>query len=125
MCVALPMDYHTELFLHNKFTIGPLGSDDHMRVISVLRHASKKWFELGLELGFDRDYLEDIKCDDTVYTEMGFLSIMLREWLKGDLEAVSPPCWNAIVRALESEQVGKSEIAEAVRHANSVSSKLL
>ena len=106
-------------------TIGPLGPDDCMRLVPVLCSVSKKWFELGLELGLSRDYLEDIKRDDTVYTEMGFLSIMLREWLNGDFESICPPCWSAIVRALESERVGMSELAETVRHANSVSSKLL
>ena len=109
-----------KLFLH---PIGPLGPDDHIKVRSVL--PASRWFEIGRELGFSCDSLDEIQNDDTIYTRRGYLSCMLRKWLNQELVIGGSPhhTWDVIAHALDSERVGESELAEAVRHNHSMPSR--
>ena len=73
-----------------------------------LRGVSKKWYSLGLYLGFTTDQLKDIvstvdvNCDPAIY-----LSKVLSAWL----HSANPPIMEILCRALSHERMGEQMLA--------------
>ena len=93
--------------------IGPyLTIDDLADVNQAVRDARAKWSFIALELGVSPGDIDSIKSE-----YRGVPADCLTEVLKKFLTKVTPrqPSWSRVVAALQSDAVGRADIAKEVR----------
>ena len=84
---------------------------DLLKVQSKIWEARTKWYHPGLLLGIPVDTLDAIQYNHPTNCDQCFTD-MMKEWLRAsDLQRT----WEALAKALESPQVGQSNLAKQIR----------
>ena len=84
---------------------------DLEKVQSKIWEARTKWYHLGLLLGVPVDTLDVIQYNHPTNCDQCFTD-MINVWLRAsDLQRT----WEALAKALESPQVGQSNLAKQIR----------
>ena len=84
---------------------------DLAKVQSKIWAARTKWYNLGLLLGVRVDTLDAIQYNHSTDCDQCFTD-MIKEWLRAShLQRT----WEALAEALESPQVGQSNLAKRIR----------
>ena len=84
---------------------------DLAKVQSKIWDARTKWYNLELQLGVSVNTLDAIDCNNPKSCDQCFTD-MIKEWLRtSDLQRT----WEALAKALESPQVGQSNLAKQIR----------
>jgi len=72
----------------------------------VIASMASKWYLMGVELGVDQNELNNIKHDN--HNSKNACLMMFTEWLTNTRVEKS---WNALLKALQSQFVGESGLA--------------
>ena len=84
---------------------------DLAKVQNETWEARTRWYNLGLQLGVPVDTLDAIQYNHPTNCDQCFTD-MIKEWLRAfDLQQT----WEALAKALESPQVGQSNLAKQIR----------
>ena len=89
---------------------GELTPADLDLVVSAMKPACDKWYEIGLALNLEQLDLETIKWEDR-FNPVGCLRRMISLWLK----RLSPPStWSSLVKVLRQPQLGLRWLASLI-----------
>ena len=83
--------------------------DNLVKVRDLVKEATSRWFDLGLELSLKESDLEVIKANDS--DTGGRFTAVLYTWLK---MVSPPPTWEALIAALKKDSVGLPNVANKV-----------
>ena len=78
-----------------------------------IQSAKAKWEKIGVGLKFSRDTLDQIKSDN--HNEPGqCLYATLKAWINNK-DKLAEVTWRALIRTLQSAQVGETALAERLK----------
>lgn len=86
-----------------------LTRDDFRVVQNAVYKARRKWREIGSELGFTEDDLDNFA--DEGRTNQERLAVMLRSWLH---KRSWHPSWDKLIQALRAKTVGREDVAHDI-----------
>ena len=90
-----------------------LTTSDLANIQSTIWEARTKWYHLGLRLGVSVHTLDAIQYNHPTDCDRCFTD-MIKEWLKASVSDLQRT-WEALAEALDSPQVGQSDLAKQIR----------